>query len=209
MENIKSLTRKISFILLVMLTISTPITTFARAGGGSSSSSSSSSSSRSSSRSSRRHKQYPLVGFSIWGCVVLAGTVGTVNLKKKKTESISKIKNLANNDINWNYKDIQRDVEEAFYNVNTAWMEKNQDLAKEYMSNKIYEKHKSQTEWMEVKKEKNILEKIKLISSLPVKIEDFEGTDNDYMWIHIEAKAIDYVINEETLDIVSGICFYI
>lgn len=206
MNNIKSLTKKISFMLLVILTISAPITTFARAGGGSSSSSSSSSSSRSSSRSSRRHKQNPLVTFGAWGCIVLAGTVGAkAKLKKKKEKSVSKIKNLADNDMNWNYKDIQRDVEDAFYNVNTAWMERNQDLAKDYMSNKIYEKHKSQTEWMEVKKEKNVLEKIKLISSLPVEIEDFDGTDNDYMWIHIEAEAIDYVINEETFDIVSGI----
>lgn len=206
MKKVKKLIRKTSFILLVIATTSVPITTFARAGGGSSSSGSSGSSSSFSSRSSRRYKQHPLVGFSVWGGVVLASTIGVkAKLKRKKKESVSKIKNLANNDANWNYDDIKRDIEDAFYNVNTAWMERNQDLAKEHMSNRIYEKHKSQTQWMEVKKEKNILEKIKLISSLPVKLEDFEGIDNDYMWIHIEAEAIDYTINEETFDIIRGL----
>ncbi|MDZ5017214.1 Tim44 domain-containing protein, partial [Clostridium perfringens] len=55
-------------------------------------------------------------------------------------------------------------------------MERNQDLAKEYMSEKLYIRHKSKTGWMKVRKEKNILEKMKLLSATPIALKDQDGT---------------------------------
>ncbi|MDZ5035042.1 Tim44-like domain-containing protein, partial [Clostridium perfringens] len=105
---------------------------------------------------------------------------------------------------NWDYDNIKNDIEEAFYKVQIAWMERNQDLAKEYMSEKLYIRHKSNTGWMKVRKEKNILEKMKLLSATPIALKDQDGTSSDCLWIHIRAKSIDYTINEETNEIIEG-----
>ena len=96
------------------------------------------------------------------------------------------------------------DVEDAFYKVAIAWMERNQDLAKEYISENLYDKHKSQTDWMKIRKEKNILENMKLIKATPIGLKDSEGIKNDFLWIHIEAQAIDYIINPENNELLRG-----
>ncbi|AAK78733.1 hypothetical protein BJV85_003252 [Clostridium acetobutylicum] len=125
-------------------------------------------------------------------------------MRKKKNESISAINDLSIDDNNWNYDEIKKDVEEAFYNIQKAWMERNQELAREYMSKKLYDKHKAETESMIIKKEKNILDNVQLLEFYPVAVEDYEGTDKDSFWLYIKAKAIDYTINEEDNKVIEG-----
>jgi predicted lipid-binding transport protein (Tim44 family) len=127
-----------------------------------------------------------------------------VRLSKKKVKSNISIKKLSKKDDNWNYKYIKKDIEEAFQKVGIAWMERNQDLAKEYMSEKLYNKHKMQTGWMIVRNEKNILKNMKLLGAKPIGLIDQEGTNKDCIWVHIKAKSIDYTINDETNEVIEG-----
>lgn len=87
--------------------------------------------------------------------------------------------------------------------IQMAWMEKNQDLAKEYMSDYMYDKHKSQTDYMNLIKEKNILKNMVLLDSIPIGIQDV-GINSNYIWVHIKAKSKDYTINEETEEVIKG-----
>lgn len=219
----KNFIKKISIILLVLLIINGPSIAFARPGGGGSSGgggggggSSSGGSTSSyhdasyhdgSSRYNRRSSN-PIEYILSLGAFAIMASAGAIILKvrlsKKKVKSVIAIKNLSKKDHNWDYKEIKKDIEEAFYKVGIAWMERNQDLAKDYMSEKLYKKHKMQTGWMIVRNEKNILKRMKLLGATPIGLIDKVGTSEDFIWVHIKAKSIDYTINEETNEVIEG-----
>ncbi|WP_243184375.1 hypothetical protein ACUH7Y_10595 [Clostridium beijerinckii] len=71
--------------------------------------------------------------------------VRKVRLNRKKHTCISVMQNLSKYDGNWNYNNLMKDIKDAFYMVQNAWRERNQDLAKEFMSEYLYGKHKFQT----------------------------------------------------------------
>lgn len=214
MSRFNNFKKNISVIVLVILIINVPLVAFARPGGGSSGGRgggggrSSSSGGRSSSHSSSRGRSNPIgsiVNLGIFFCMASGGAIILkVKLSKKKIKSVAAIKKLSKNDDNWNYKEIKKNIEDAFYNIGIAWMERNQELAKEYMSDKLYDRHRIKTDWMEVRKEKNILEKMTLLGGTPIGLKDYEGTNKDSLWVHIKAKSIDYTINEETNKVIDG-----
>lgn len=202
---------KKTLIILLILILNGSLTVFARAGGGGSSSGGGGGGSTGSSRSSRggstgsRNPIDSIIGFGAFAIMASAGTIILkIRIGKKKAKSISVIKDLSKCDDNWNYKNIKRDIEEAFYKVQTAWMDRNQDLAKEYMSDDLYTKHRTQTEWMKVKKQKNILDDITLLRATPIGVQDYEGIDEDIIWVYMKATSQDYIIDEETNEVIEG-----
>ncbi|MBW6410134.1 Tim44 domain-containing protein [Clostridium weizhouense] len=196
--------KKILVSLLMIFAVNGSTSAFARAGGGGHSSSSHSSSSSSS--SSGGGNLFELIGiFIVLLCIFSAVKfVFKLILDKRKAKSISVIKELSQNDNNWNYNNMEKDIEEAFYKVQAAWMERNQELAREYMSDKLYNKHKLETKEMRIKKEINILEDMTLLSDAPIGLQDFKGIDKDYIWVHIRAKSKDYTVDEKTSKVVEG-----
>ena len=116
----------------------------------------------------------------------------------------SSIKNLSKHDSTWNLNNIKKDIEETFYMIQIAWRERNQDFAKEFMSDYMYERLKLQTDAMKLMKEKNIIKKIALLEANPIGLQDKEGISKDCIWVHIKAKAKDYTINEETNEVIKG-----
>lgn len=209
----KNLLKRVLVILLLVLIINGPVIAFARAGGASSGGGSSSGGSHSTSQSSSHINNKSGVSESVmnvvfiripFAIVIVAIIIGRVRLTKKKTKSILAIKELSKSDYNWNYEEIKKDIEEAFYKVQIAWMERDQDLAKEYLSDELYFKHKLQTDLMKARKEKNILQNTTLLGVTPMGIQDCQGTDRDNIWVQIEAKSIDYTINDETNEVIDG-----
>lgn len=207
--------KNILTVLLIVLIFSGQTIAFARSGGGasgsshSSTSSSHSSSSFHSSRSLTRPSKRPtfMEGIIIIVVVIIAIIfvpiiVRKVRLNKKKHKCISVMQNLSKYDGNWNYDNLMKDIKDAFYMVQNAWRERNQDLAKEFMSEYLYGKHKIQTEEMKLLKEKNILENMILLDAIPIGLQDLGGINKDYIWVHIKAKCRDYTINEETNKII-------
>ncbi|WP_234122482.1 Tim44 domain-containing protein [Clostridium hydrogenum] len=205
--------KKLSIVLLILFVLNGHIVVLARAGGGHGGSSGGGASGGGSAHASyngggyggRSNPFFDILNIGVFALVAVGGTIILkVRLEKKRAQSILTIKDLAKSDSNWNYKDMKRNIKEAFYKIQYAWMERNQDLAKEYMSKKLYDEHKMKTEWMEVKKEKNILKNVRLLKWYPIGLEDLEGTDNDNLWIYIKAKAVDYTIDEETNKVIEG-----
>lgn len=189
--------------LLAVFIINGTTIVFARAGGGHSSSSHSSSSSSHS--LGNGNSRGSIIGVIVFAIITSSGgIIIKLRLGKRKVKSISVIKKLAKSDDDWNYNEIKKEIKETFYKVQDAWMERNQNLAKEYISDKLYNKHESQIEWMKVKKQINILENMVLLGAVPIGIQDFEGINKDCIWVHIKAKAKDYTINEETNEVIEG-----
>ena len=212
---IKRLLKGVLPILFILLIISTPQYALARAGGGGSGSGGGSGGGgggRSSHYggntdrySGRNDPISSIIMLSTFLCTSSAGIIiFKVKISKKKIKSVSVIKTLSKKDFNWDYNQMKSDIKEGFYKIQNAWMERNQDLAKEYMSERLYIRHRSKTEWMKVRKEKNILKNVKLKKITPIAVKDKDGLESDFVWVHIKAKARDYIINEETGQLIEG-----
>ena len=196
-------------LVLFTFTISFPLVTFARPGGGHSSGGDSHFGPtvypyHHASSTSLDISSYVLF-FIILICFIFAYLiVFKILMNKKKSKTLNAITSLSMKNFNWNYDVIMKDVKNTFYKISIGWMEKNQELCKEYMSENLYNKHKLQTNCMKMRNEKNILENMELIKVIPIGLKYSEDINNDFIWFFIKAKSIDYTINEETNEIING-----
>lgn len=198
---------------LVFFSVSGQVGTSARAGGSSSHSSSSHSSSThssSSSGSSKNRSWFSILVESIirffFGLAAIFWVISEIHFRvklgKKKRKCISAMYSLAEKNYKWKYENIEQDVNDAFYAIQNAWMERDQKLAEEYMSSKLYLKNHNKTEKMKAQNIKNMLEKVKLLKVIPVGLK--EKDSEDFLWVCIKAKAIDYEISEKTGRLIEG-----
>lgn len=198
--------KRILVVFLLVSIMSGSTIVFARAGGGTSgghsSGHTSSSNHNSSNNGSSSSDDLGVVGkiimAMIFGIPAAVFVIFKIRLNNKSVKCISDINELSKSDYNWNYENIKKNIEEAFYKVQIAWMERDQGIAKEYMSDKLYSKHKLETENMKLRREKNILENLTLLGVIPRSVQNNEGIDMDCIWFEIRAKAKDYTINEDT-----------
>lgn len=146
--------------------------------------------------------------FLIFAFLTFGGGIASLKykakLQSKKYKCLSAISEFKKNDSGWDYDNLEKDITRAFYLVQEAWTERDQDIAKDYMSNDIYKLHKCKTEWMKIRGEKNILKDIKLLSITPVGALDSENNLKDMLWVNIKCSMIDYTINEKTNEIIEG-----
>ncbi|WPC39704.1 Tim44-like domain-containing protein [Clostridium sp. JS66] len=205
MNNIKfrNLIKKVSTVLipLVVLVINGSTIVFAKSGGGHSGSSHSSSGSFSpGSGHEIDDRIFWIMIFIIFAPIIFSKLI----LVKRKIQIHLTINKLSNNDSNWNYNHMVKDVEEAFYKVQAVTMERNEELAKEYVSDQLYKKYKLKVEQMKRNKEASVLEEMTLLSIRPIGLQAFEGIEKDYVWVRIKAKLKYYTINEKTGEIIRG-----
>lgn len=123
---------------------------------------------------------------------------------KKSRECENLLKVAATRDSAWKANAIKSRIEQAFFKIQEAWMERNQDIAKEYMSERLYAKHKMQTDTMIRNKKKNMLDALNLTEAKIVQIADYKDDSNDSFWVYIRASAVDYKIDEATGSVVDG-----
>lgn len=125
------------------------------------------------------------------------------NKRSQAKYVISTINNMGEN---WHYKKFKKRVSEAFYIIQDSWSQRSEYLAKEYMSKELYEKHKGKIDWMIIKHQKNIMKKIKLISIVPISIENLKENNSDTgsIWIYMYGSMIDYIIDDRTMSIIEG-----
>ncbi|MDS0528441.1 Tim44-like domain-containing protein [Clostridium sp. SHJSY1] len=144
------------------------------------------------------------LGILIWrGFPVVEDITDWIRVQKRKFRMKLDRKKSLEIEKKYNYADIKNLIEDAFYAIQNAWMERNQDLAKEYMSENLYNKHKKQTDRMKKNKEKNIIGKFTVLETTPKFLRNQENY-GESLWIHIRAELIDYTINEETNKVIDG-----
>ena len=104
----------------------------------------------------------------------------------------------------WKYKDISSTVEKSYFVIQTAWANMDMTPALPYMSDKLFESFQTKLNWMSYRNEKNIMNNIKLLQSLPVSVYDDADNSRDYIWFYIKGKMVDYVIDTNTQMKISG-----
>ena len=125
-----------------------------------------------------------------------------ISIKNREAEAL--IEKFSGPDSAWKIEGLKSRIEVCFFKIQEAWMERNQDLAKEYMSRRLYEKHKAQTDLMILNHEKNILKNINLLQAKIVEAVDYQDNSKDLIWVYIGAEMIDYMSNEQDNSVIKG-----
>lgn len=208
-------------LVLLILIIMLPISVSARAGGGGGSGGSGggggggSSTSHGSTGSSSRNRSYrnnrsdnpvsDIISYVIFGIAATGGAIiFYARIRMKNIKVKNEMKKLSEIDSTWNYKEFRQTIEDTFFAVQKAWMERNQDISRCFISKALYEEYNTKCEWMKLRHEKNILKRIHLSDALPVEIDDEEGDKDDMIWVYIRAKMVDYIIDDRTKKFISG-----
>ena len=129
-----------------------------------------------------------------------------VSLKlERRRNSVTKLtKQLEKTDRMWNYRKMIARVEITFFKVQEAWMERNQDLAKEFMSDRIYQKHRLQTDEMITNGTKNMLAKMNIEEKMIISVSDYNDNSEDSFSVYIKGSMVDYTIDDKTNALISG-----
>ena len=104
----------------------------------------------------------------------------------------------------WDIDHIKGRIEQAYFKVQEAWRERDQDIAKEYMSERLYSRHKLQTDDMLRRGVKNIMESINLAEATIVEVLDYRDDSKDAFWVLIKGSMIDYMILEKSGTVIDG-----
>ncbi|HNY10660.1 MAG TPA: TIM44-like domain-containing protein [Candidatus Wallbacteria bacterium] len=108
--------------------------------------------------------------------------------------------------------DIELRIREVFFKVEKAWAERDQRMASDCMSPRLYEKHKRDTDEMIANNEINVLENLKLIEVRIIELNDGPaigesaiGTRNcGRLSAYIRASVVDYFISASTRELIDG-----
>jgi len=122
----------------------------------------------------------------------------------KFRESRALLDRLAKRDAIWNFDDIKQRIKITFFKVQEAWTKRDQSIAREYVSDHLFNFHKMQTDRMIEQKRINVLEDINLISVAVVQVADFIDDNKDSLWVYIKGEMIDYVMDENTKEEIEG-----
>lgn len=214
----------IIFSILFLMQIST--LAFARAGGGRSSggggssgggsSSSSSSTGGTSSYYSRGGRRASMaeniIGLLFLPTVVYVITRGNIFVIRVKTvgkcvQSRKLVSELKRKNSIYSRKVLKKRVEETYFALQEAWSKMDYGNVKEYMSEDLYKTHTTKLGWLTIKNQKNILDRIKLLSVKPISVQHYLDISKDVVWFYIKGSMIDYIIDNRTKEVVEGSTF--
>src|ERR1043165_998873 len=122
---------------------------------------------------------------------LIYSAIVTYQVKKKSRACDDLLARLEKQDPAWHLDSIKHRVEQVFFKVQQAWMARDQNLAKDCMSDAIFEKNKLQPDQMIAEHRKNILESINLIETDVVDVEDFSDNKKDRFWVYLKGSMID------------------
>lgn len=148
-------------------------------------------------------------GWIIFGIAFAVTTFGAtiafrLRLFGRYRNSRKLIRMLEHKDSAWKYKDLQKQVRQAYFLIQNAWSCLDMFPAKEVMSPALYENFQSKLYWMSSRHEQNILGDIRLLEVTPVAVYDDVDDTLDYVWFYITGSMVDYTLNTETNTVVGG-----
>lgn len=79
----------------------------------------------------------------------------------------------------WEIDRIKSRIEEVYFKVQMAWRDRDQEIAREYMSDRLYAKHKLQTDDMLKRGVENVMESINLKEVTIVEVLDYRDDSKD------------------------------
>jgi hypothetical protein len=139
--------------------------------------------------------------------LVIAGAyIGFLHhvLAGRGREAEAMVRRLAAADVSWNPDVLQRRISEVYAKVQRAWTDRDQDIAKDCISGRLYQLHKTQTDQMIRQHRQNVLNGISLDRAMVVGVADYAHDPNDSFWVYIEGSMFDYTIDDRSGEIVKG-----
>ena len=206
--------KKYILILAVILLVLFAVPVWGRAGGGGSSGSGGGGGSSSSGGGSyTSHRSY-YKGGNVAGMILQAVVVfftasgGTIVLIRKAMAARAKSRKAmafyARLGDNWDYREIQRQVEETYFQVQECWRRMDAAYGAPYLSEELLEEFDSKIQWMQVRGEAVVQRNVKLLSAMPVYVEDNPGEEYDMIWYLIHGKMTGYYIDVNTRKVIRG-----
>jgi predicted lipid-binding transport protein (Tim44 family) len=116
--------------------------------------------------------------------------------KNKRARQL--ISQLGTKDAIWNYEQMIDYAQEVFVKMQKAWMERNMELVKDIITERLYQDYQKKLDWQKVKHEQNIIEDIEIKRTEIIGMEDHAGKDKDRFTIYIKGKLVDYTISDKT-----------
>ena len=105
---------------------------------------------------------------------------------------------------NWDYREVQRQVEETYFQVQECWRRMDISYGAPYLSQELMEEFDSKIQWMQVRGEAVVQKNVKLLSAMPVYAEDNPGEEYDMIWYLIHGKMIGYYIDTKNRKVIRG-----
>jgi predicted lipid-binding transport protein (Tim44 family) len=87
---------------------------------------------------------------------------------------------------------------DTFIRMQNAWQERNMDLVKDIVTERLYADYKKQLDWQKVKHEQNMIEDITIKKTEIIGLEDRLGNTNDSFTVFIKGKLVDYTKSDKT-----------
>lgn len=101
-----------------------------------------------------------------------------------------------------NYANTKKRIEDTYFTVQRAWANGDMSLASSFMTPELMKSFKIKLQWMNFSNKKNIMKKIRLLDEYPISL---DCTTKDKMWVYIKGKMVDYVIDVNTHEVMSGL----
>jgi hypothetical protein len=136
------------------------------------------------------------LGLGIIAFIYAAIHAAVVTSKGHRSDEL--LEKVAARDRSWSPATLMPRVRQVFDTVQRAWMQRDQELARDCMSEALYLKHKKLTDEMIRDHERNILRQIKLDELRVVGIDDYEDDAQDSFCVYVSGSMIDYTIDDRT-----------
>ena len=141
----------------------------------------------------------------IFVAVAAGGTiVFTVKVIRVRQRSKRLMKEYRKAGVNWDYKEIQKHIEHAYFEIQECWRQQDISRGAPYLSKELQESWSSKFQWMQVRNEMVVQRNVRLLGASPVAVSDDEGESNDRLWYLIHGKMIGYYVNKNTGAIIRG-----
>lgn len=203
--------KKIMLLLIIAMIFISSISVFARAGGGggggggSSSGGGGSSSSYHSSGSSASNSVASLVQMAVFAVAASGGSIVFIKkARRAKRKSLREMKVLAQIEENWNADEIQRQIEESYFQIQECWRRMDTSYGAAYLSEELQREFDIKIQWMQIRNEEVVQKDVKLLSAAPIAVINEEGEEKDTIWYLIHGKMTGYYIDRNTRLIIRG-----
>ena len=127
---------------------------------------------------------------------------GMIQRKNKRARAL--LEKIDDTDPVWDREAIRARIEEIYFAVQDAWTRRNQDIAKEYMSERLYKKHKAQTDAMIADGLINKLQRINLEDVMIIGVFDSKDDEKDRLKAVIFGGMVDFMWDEKSETIING-----
>lgn len=158
--------------------------------------------------SSESKKEDIAVVFLQWTLFGISAGGGTFLLlqkaKKAKRNSRQAMAFFAQMGDNWNYRDIQCQVEEAYFQIQECQRRMDITYGAPYLSEGMQKELDSKMQWMKVRNEEIVQKNVRLLSATPVCAQDEPDEEQDVLWYLIHGKMMRYYIDCTSRQVIRG-----